>query len=1432
MRKSVWLALGFLLVGSTLWAQPYLITTVAGGGLPPTGILGVSASFPAPQGVVADAKGDIYFSADTCVFKVTTAGNLTRLAGTGHAGNSGDGGPASSAQLAGPAGLAIDATGNLYIADRVSGAIRKVAVNGTITTVAGGFNNPWGIVVDAGGYLYAAESGNNVVRKMAPNGTVTTVAGNGTAGYSGDGGQATLAQLSQPLGLALDADGNLYIADNGNNRVREVAAADGSIATVAILAQLAGPIGVAVDAWGALYIADNGNNLIRAVAADGTITTLAGTGTGGYGGDGGYATHAALWRPYGVALDAAGTLYIADTLNNRIRRVDAANIITTVAGNGAAYAGDGGPATQSRLWFPEAVAADSAGNFYVADGNANAIRRVATDGTITTVAGTGAWGYSGDGGRAAGARLAYPEGVAVSAAGILYIADSDNNRVRKVALNGVITTVAGSGTAGYSGDGGPATGARLSSPFGLAVDSAGALYIADKANHRIRKVSPNGVITTIAGNGIAGYSGDGGSPTSAQLNAPQAVVVDAAGNVYIADTANNTVRMVANGKITAFAGNGTSGCSGDGGPALAAQLDSPRGVALDAGGNLFIADTANGVIRQVAKDGTIATVAGYGGWGYSGDGGPALAARFEAPCGVAVDAAGKVYVADTNNQAIRLLTGALLSVTQTHSGDFVQEQKGAVYSVVVSNAGGASTGGTVTLTETAPAGLTLVSMAGSGWSCSANTCTRADPLNPASSYPPVTVTVDVGPGAPSTLTNQVQVSGGNSGTASATDTTNIFPLPGAPVLVLPSNGASGVSAPVLTWNAASRATSYDVYLGTSSSPVLVGNTTGTTYTPGSLTPGALYYWQVAAKNDGVSSNSETWSFVTLIAPPSAPVLSAPANGATAVSLTPVLSWNASSAATSYDVYFGTAAAPPLVVSDTTATTFSPGTLNAGTPYYWRVVAKNTGGSNTSATWSFTTQVAAPVPVSPVNGAATVSLAPPLVWNPSAGASSYDVYFGTQAWPPLVTNTTATGYTPGALIGGELYFWRVVAKDSATSASSPVSSFTTPATPQTPDALQFVPVPPCRIADTRNSEGAFGGPTMDGGSERAFAVPQSGCDIPATAQAYSLNVTVVPEGPLSYLTLWPAGLARPIASTLNSAGGGVVANAAIVPAGAGGAVTVYVTNPTDVILDIDGYFDTADVSGSYSFYSAAPCRLADTRIGAGQFGGPSFFAGQARDFPIPLSACGIPPAAMAYSLNVTAVPDPVVHHLAYLTTWPTGTARPPVSTLNSWSGKAVANAAIVPGNTNGSISVYATDPTDVILDIDGYFALPGQQGALSFHPVTPCRVADTRGPAGPFGGPEMEAKSTRAFSIPAGVCNVPSTAAAYSMNVTVVPDGVLSYLTAWPAGSPQPSVSTLNSFDGAVVANAAIVPAGTNGAIEIYVTNRTHVILDINGYFAP
>jgi hypothetical protein len=382
----------------------------------------------------------------------------------------------------------------------------------------------------------------------------------------------------------------------------------------------------------------------------------------------------------------------------------------------------------------------------------------------------------------------------------------------------------------------------------------------------------------------------------------------------------------------------------------------------------------------------------------------------------------------------------------------------------------------------------------------------------------------------------------------------------------------------------------------------------------------------------------------------------------------------------------------------------------------------------------------------------------------------------------------------------------------------------------PVGMRFVPVAPCRVVDTRGETGqtgAFGTPVMEPGTQRDFPIPQGRCNIPSTATAYSLNATVVPRGPLSYLTLWPTGQWRPLVSTLNSFDGRIKANAAIVPAGVGGGISAFVTDRSDVILDINGYFiPPAGSSGptSFPFYALTPCRVVDTRSAAGGNGGPSMTAGQTRNFVI-TGACngGVPTSAIAYSLNVTVIPKS--GPLSYVTMWPTGVTQPIVSTLNAPTGTVVANAAIVPSGVGGAISVYATDAADVVIDINGYFAASGPGTPLLFFPVAPCRVSDSRNAT------ILSASSTTGYVVPTSSCNIPVTARAYSMNATVVPSGPLSFLTLWPAGQTQPVVSTLNSFDASVVANAVLVPAGTNGAISAFVTDLTHLILDINGFFA-
>ncbi|MDM8556471.1 hypothetical protein QUF75_17235 [Desulfococcaceae bacterium HSG7] len=338
----------------------------------------------------------------------------------------------------------------------------------------------------------------------------------------------------------------------------------------------------------------------------GIITTVAGNGASGYSGDGGTATAAQLNMPYGVYADAFGNLFIADRDNHRIRKVDTSGNISTVAGNGAAgYSGDGGAATAAQLNMPSGVYADASGNLFIAERLNHRIRKVDTSGNISTVAGNGTWGDSGDGGAATAAQLNRPVGVYADVSGNLFIADMSNNRIRKVDTSGDISTVAGSGTAGYSGDGGAATAAQLNYPSGVYADAFGNLFIADANNYRIRKVDTSGDISTVAGNGTAGYLGDGGAATTKALNVPRGVYADASGNLFIADTFNNRIRKVdTSGNISTVAGNGSKGYSGDGSAATSAQLYYPYGVYADASGNLFIADSNNNCIRKMIPDDT------------------------------------------------------------------------------------------------------------------------------------------------------------------------------------------------------------------------------------------------------------------------------------------------------------------------------------------------------------------------------------------------------------------------------------------------------------------------------------------------------------------------------------------------------------------------------------------------------------------------------------------------------------------------------------------------------------------------------------------------------------------------------------------------------------------------------------------------------------
>jgi len=618
-------------------SQPpqYVVATYVGGAPPPDAGAAVNEAIGYATAVAADQIGNIYFVTNlNCIFQVSVRlGTITRIAGTSQAGYSGDGGPAPDARL-----FAADPSDEPQ------------------------FGFPGGLVLDNSGSLYFSDAGNHRVRRVA-RGIITTVAGNGTAGHAGDGGLATGAQLDYPGGLAIDVQGNLYIADLGQIRM---VSPTGVMSTVAQV----GASGIAVDKSGNLYLASGA--YVRKLSPAGTLTVVAGNGQIGDGGDGGPATNAQLIGPTGVGLDDSGNLYIADV--SRVRKVSPDGTISTVAGGGSALFG-GGPATSERIDV-EAIALDNAGNLYIASDFY--VRRVNSDGVIFTIAGNAASPfYSGDGGQALNARLNGPRGLAVDPLGNLYIADSENYRVRKVSPGtNVITTAVGTGVSGFSGDGGPATSAQIQSPLGLAADSQGNLYIGDGS--RVRKVLANGTILSVAGTGAFGYSGDGGPATAAQITIPSGLAVDRSGNLYILDTENNRVRKVTpDGIITTFAGTGVPGFSGDGGPAVSAQLGitdhihgiNPTGLAIDGAGNLYIADDGNVRVRKVSPDGIITTVAGSAiVLGYSGDGGLATEAQMNFPAALAADQAGNLFIAEGTRIRKVTSTGIITTVAANGSG--------------------------------------------------------------------------------------------------------------------------------------------------------------------------------------------------------------------------------------------------------------------------------------------------------------------------------------------------------------------------------------------------------------------------------------------------------------------------------------------------------------------------------------------------------------------------------------------------------------------------------------------------------------------------------------------------------------------------------------------------------------------------------------------
>jgi hypothetical protein len=600
-----------------------VVTSLAGNGnaTPFSNGTGTNATFYNPQQVGVDSTGNVYIPdfGNHRIRKVTPTGVVTTLAGNGTSAFAD--GSSGVASFAGPRGVTVDTLGNVYVADAGNNRIRKITSDGVVSTLAGqatagssdgtgasaSFNAPFGVAVDFSGNVFVADQGGNRIRKITPVGVVTTIAGNGGTTFTD--GTGTNATFNDPVGVAVDSTGTLYVSDLTNHRIRKITTA-GVVTTLAgngtttfangtgTNATFNQPWGVAVDPSGTVYVTDFANHLIRKIGTGivqlplnrSVTTTIAGNGTTTFAN--GTGTNATFNNPIGLSLDLDGNIYVGDQVNHRIRKITPAGVVTTLAGSGTGTFADGTGASAS-FNNPCITAVDSSGHVYVADQSNHRIRKITPAGVVTTLAGQTSSGSAN--GTGAAASFFFPFGVAVDSSGTVYVADSFNNLIRKITPAGVVTTLAG--TTSSSWVDGVGTNARFSGPFGISVDLAGNVYVGDGSNQRIRKITPAGVVTTLAGNGGTTFAD--GTGTNATFNNPRAVPVDSAGNVYVGDITNHRIRRITPaGVVTTLAGNG--GTTFADGTGTNATFNEPYGVAVDLGGSVYVADMNNKRIRKIS----------------------------------------------------------------------------------------------------------------------------------------------------------------------------------------------------------------------------------------------------------------------------------------------------------------------------------------------------------------------------------------------------------------------------------------------------------------------------------------------------------------------------------------------------------------------------------------------------------------------------------------------------------------------------------------------------------------------------------------------------------------------------------------------------------------------------------------------------------------
>jgi sugar lactone lactonase YvrE len=599
--------------------------------------------------------------------------------------------------------VAADSSGNVYVADTGNDTIRKIATDGTVTTLAGlagtaghvdgtgsaaYFSSPTGLTVDPSGNVYVVDIGNYLIRKVTSGGVVTTVAGSPLNSGSADGTGVT-AWFNGSVHIAADASGNLFLADAGNSLIRKITP-DGVVTTIGGLASISGNAdgtgiaarffqasGVAVDSSGAVYVADTYNNTIRKGVAAGSGSGSSTSSSTGSGSSGSSSSGSSSSGSSGTSGSTSGT--------------DTSGSSSSSSGSGSSgTSGSSGSSSSGYFIYPTATAVDSAGNLYVADASMNVIRKITSTGVIGTLAGSAGVAGSQDGTGSA-ALFNQPNSVAVDSSGNVYVADTGNATIRRISSSGVVVTLAGAAASRGNVDGN-GTAARFSSPIGVTVDSLGGIYVVDAFTDTVRKVTAGGTVTTLAGTALARGEADG-TGSAASFNDPSGVTVDATGNLYVADTYNDTIRKIDSANaVTTLAGSaGISG--GNDGTGIYALFNQPVGVAADSSGNVYVADTGNGTIRKVAPAGGVTTVAGIAGIAGSRDG-DGTGALFNQPRGLSLDDSGNLYVADTGNAAIRKITsaGVVTTVTVTTSATTTTSNSTSSSSTATASAGGGGGG--------------------------------------------------------------------------------------------------------------------------------------------------------------------------------------------------------------------------------------------------------------------------------------------------------------------------------------------------------------------------------------------------------------------------------------------------------------------------------------------------------------------------------------------------------------------------------------------------------------------------------------------------------------------------------------------------------------------------------------------------------------------